>query len=57
VIFRSPAELLAASPVAGICRTAVHFTKDDDPLEFDWIEQEGQGLDTGAFIAARWENL
>jgi len=55
VIFRSPADLLAAAPVAGVCRTAVHFGKEDDPLEFDRIEQEGQGSETGAFIAARWE--
>ncbi len=56
VFFRSPAELLATASVAGICRTAVHFTKDDDPAEFDRIEREGQGSETGAFVAARWEN-
>jgi ubiquinone/menaquinone biosynthesis C-methylase UbiE len=55
VIFRSPAELLAAAPIAGVCRTAVHFAKDDNPAELDRIEREGQGLDTGAFVAARWE--
>jgi ubiquinone/menaquinone biosynthesis C-methylase UbiE len=54
VIFRSPAELLAAAPVPGLCRTAVHFAKDDDPAELDRIEQEGQGRGTGAFVAARW---
>ncbi|MBU2251848.1 MAG: class I SAM-dependent methyltransferase [Proteobacteria bacterium] len=57
VIFRSPAELLAASPVAGVCRTAVHFGKEDNPLEFDRIEREGQGHDSGALVAARWEKL
>jgi hypothetical protein len=55
VIFRSPAELLAAAPVAGICRTAVHFTKDDPAAEMERIEREGQGSETGAFVAARWE--
>ncbi|MHB9096339.1 MAG: class I SAM-dependent methyltransferase [Syntrophales bacterium] len=55
VIFRSPAELLAAAPVPGAIRTAVHFTKDDDPAELDRIEREGQGGGTGAFVAARWE--
>ncbi len=55
VFFRSPAELLATAPVPGLCRTAVHFTKDDDPAAFDRIEQEGQGRQTGAFVAARWE--
>ena len=54
VIFRSPAELLAAAPVPGVCRTAVHFAKDDDPADLDRIEQEGQGRETGAFVAARW---
>ncbi len=55
VIFRSPAQLLAAAPVPGIVRTAVHFGKEDDPAELDRIEREGQGRETGAFIAARWE--
>ena len=55
VVFRSPAELLKAALVAGIVRTAIHFGKDDEPGEFDRIEREGQGLDTGAFVAARWE--
>jgi len=55
VIFRSPAQLLAAAPVSGTVRTAVYFDKEDDPAELDRIEQEGQGRETGAFIAARWE--
>jgi ubiquinone/menaquinone biosynthesis C-methylase UbiE len=56
VFFRSPAQLLAAAPVSGIVRTAVHFGKEDDSAELDRIEQEGQGQETGAFIAACWEN-
>ena len=55
VYFRSPAELLAAAPVPGIVRTAVHFGKEDDPAELDRIERGGQGRETGAFVAARWE--
>jgi SAM-dependent methyltransferase len=55
VIFRSPEELLAAAPVAGLCRTAVHFGKDDNPAELERIEREGQGSETGALVAARWE--
>jgi len=55
VIFRSPEELLAAAPVAGVCRTAIHFAKDDNPAELERIEREGQGRETGAFVAARWE--
>ncbi len=55
VFFRSPAQLLAAAPVPGIVRTAVHFGKEDDPAELDRIEREGRGRETGAFVAARWE--
>jgi ubiquinone/menaquinone biosynthesis C-methylase UbiE len=55
VCFRSPAQLLAAAPVPGIVRTAIHFTKEDNPAELDRIEREGRGGETGAFIAARWE--
>jgi ubiquinone/menaquinone biosynthesis C-methylase UbiE len=54
VFFRSPAQLLAAAPVGGIVRTVVHFGKEDDPATFDRSEREGQGRDTGAFVAARW---
>jgi ubiquinone/menaquinone biosynthesis C-methylase UbiE len=55
VIFRSPAELLAAAPVGGITRTAVHFGKEDPPDEWHRIERAGRGSDTGAFVAVRWE--
>lgn len=55
VFFRSPAQLLAAAPVPGIVRTAVHFGKEDHLDELDRIEREGQGRETGAFVAARWE--
>jgi len=54
VFFRSPAQLLAAAPVPGIVRTAVHFGKEDDPATLDRSEREGEGRETGAFVAARW---
>ena len=54
VFFRSPARLLAATSVPGIVRTVVHFGKEDDPATFDRSEREGQGRETGAFVAARW---
>jgi ubiquinone/menaquinone biosynthesis C-methylase UbiE len=54
VIFRSPAELLAAAPVAGVCRTVVHFGKDDPPGDWERIEREGRGGERGAFVAALW---
>jgi len=55
-VFRSPDELLSLAPARGTFRTAIHFQKDDDPDRAPEIEREGQrkGLDTGAFVAARW---
>jgi ubiquinone/menaquinone biosynthesis C-methylase UbiE len=55
VFFRSPAQLLAAAPVSGVVRTVVHFGNEDDPATFDRSEREGEGRETGAFVAARWE--
>jgi ubiquinone/menaquinone biosynthesis C-methylase UbiE len=54
--FRSPRELLALAPVTGTATSVVHFQKDDSPEEAEEIERVGQaqGLDTGAFVAARW---
>jgi ubiquinone/menaquinone biosynthesis C-methylase UbiE len=56
MIFRSPDDLCALAPVDGKVKTAIHFLKDDDPKEALEIEHDGQkrGLDTGAFVAARW---
>jgi ubiquinone/menaquinone biosynthesis C-methylase UbiE len=56
-IFRSPDELRSFAPVEGIIRTAIHFQKEDKPDCVPEIELDGQrkGLNTGAFLAARWE--
>ncbi len=56
MIFRSPDDLRALVPVDGTVKTAIHFLKDDDPQRAPEIERDGQkqGLDTGAFVAARW---
>ena len=55
-IFRSPDEIKGLSPVEGIVETAIHFEKNDD-LEIvpkiETLESE-KGLNTGAFLAARW---
>jgi len=58
MIFRSPDEMHAIAPVAGIVKTAIHFQKGDDPEKARGIEHDGQrkGLDTGAFLAARWKS-
>ena len=55
VFFRSPSQLLAATTMPGIVRTAVHFGKEDDPATFDRSERGGEGRENGAFVAARWE--
>ena len=59
MIFRSPDDLRALAPVNGTVKTAIHFLKDDNPQKAAGIELEGQkqGLDTGAFVAARWVKL
>ena len=56
MIFRSPDDMHALSPADGTVKTAIHFLKDDDPRRAPEIEREGNknGLDTGAFVAARW---
>jgi len=56
-IFRSPHEVLSLIALNGMLRTAIHFQKEDTPQIAVQIEQEGQrkGLNTGAFVAARWQ--
>ncbi len=60
-IFRSPDQLRSLAPtdapVDTMIRTAIYFQKDDDPNHAPEIESEGErkGLNTGAFLAARWE--
>jgi ubiquinone/menaquinone biosynthesis C-methylase UbiE len=55
--FRSPAEMRDLAPHPAVIRTAVHFQKDDDPTVARKKELDGdaRGLDTGAFLTARWE--
>lgn len=56
-IFRSPDELRSIAPVDGVIKTAIHFQKEDTPRVAAEIEREGRerGLNTGAFLAGRWE--
>ncbi len=55
-IFRSPSELLDLAPVEGETMTAIHFAEDEDPVKARKVEEIGnsKGLETGAFVAARW---
>jgi len=56
VVFRSPDELASLAPVPGITRTGVFFRKEEDANSAASIEREGRrkGLNTGAFLVARW---
>lgn len=56
-IFRSPDELRLLAPVDGVIKTAIHFQKEDGLRAAAEIELEGRerGLNTGAFLAGRWE--
>ena len=55
--FRSPDELLTCTAFKGVAKTCIYFQKDDDLIQAVKIEQLGkfQGLNTGAFVAARWQ--
>jgi ubiquinone/menaquinone biosynthesis C-methylase UbiE len=56
-IFRSPQELVSLGPQPGITRSAVHFSKAEDPRRAVEVEEEGrrEKKNTGAFLTARWE--
>jgi len=58
-IFRSPDELCSLASIEGVVKTAIHFQKEDDPERAIGIEHEGQmkNLNTGAFVAVRWQKL
>jgi ubiquinone/menaquinone biosynthesis C-methylase UbiE len=58
-IFRSPDELRSLASVEGMVKTAIHFQKEDDLERAVRIENEGKrkNLDTGAFVAVRWEKI
>ena len=55
-VFRSPDAMKGLSPVEGMVQTAIHFKKNDNPDIAPKIEKAGRekGLNTGAFLAARW---
>lgn len=55
--FRSPDEMLSLAPTVGVAKTAIHFQKEDDPRIAAEIESKGRqkDLDTGAFVAVRWQ--
>lgn len=56
-IFRTPQELLSLASAEGVAKTVIHFQKGDPPERAVGIEREGQrkNLNTGAFVAVRWQ--
>lgn len=56
-IFRSPDDLHSLVPVEAVLKTVIHFQKEDDPKKAAEIERQGkrESLNTGAFVAVRWE--
>ena len=56
-IFRSPDDLCSLTPAKGEVKTAIHFQKEDAPQKAVEIERQGEkeNLNTGAFVAVRWE--
>lgn len=56
VVFRSPKDMERLASEEEVCRTAIHFQKEEDPKRAIEIEREGRsrGLDTGAFLACCW---
>lgn len=57
IYFRSPAEIRALSGRTASVKTAIHFSKTAGPQEAAKLEAEGEmlGLETGAFVIARWQ--
>jgi hypothetical protein len=55
--YRSPADLYSLAGLKGETETVVHFLNDDDPEKAMQIENTGKSrkLDTGAFVAVRWQ--
>ncbi len=59
VHFRSPEEMRSLLSTDGESRTAIHFLKQDPVDKVPAIEQRGmeQHLETGAFLAIRWDKV
>lgn len=55
--FRSPDELRRLSSEKGLLRTAVHFSKHEDPSAAEEQEYAGikRGVETGAYVIIAWK--
>ncbi|MBT8347458.1 MAG: methyltransferase domain-containing protein [Desulfofustis sp.] len=56
MVFRSPTEIRELLPADATLKTAIHFMKNEDPVQAREIETRYQAEDaeTGAFLAAAW---
>ena len=56
MVFRSPAEIRRLVPAGATLKTAIHFSKNEDPIRARQIEAEAQAeqAETGAFLAVSW---
>jgi SAM-dependent methyltransferase len=56
MVFRSPAEMRRLAPGGATLKTAIHFDKDENPVQARQIEAHAQrkALETGAFMALSW---
>ncbi len=56
MIFRSPAELRRLLPADANLKTAIHFEKNEDPIQAREFEAQfrEENAETGAFLAVAW---
>jgi len=56
MVFRSPAEIRRLIPEGAKLKTAIHFQKNEDPIQARQIEALAQveNSETGAFLAVSW---
>ena len=56
MIFRSPAEIRRLLPAGANLKTAIHFEKNEDPLQAREVEAQcrEENAETGAFLAVAW---
>ena len=56
MVFRSPTEIRGLLPADATVKTAIHFMKNEDPVQAREIETrfQAQDAETGAFLAAAW---
>ncbi len=56
ICFRSPDDMRLIVPAQSLCKTAIHFQKNEPVLRIPEVERNGRenNLETGAFLAVQW---